>query len=94
MNKSDSFSSFAKVYASKNDDENEIYILIMEYLRAKMYEMWTRSKVIEIEQKLLILRELGKLHAVSFAMKDQQPNEFEQYKQLKDPFTAIFCTAN
>lgn len=31
----------------------------MVNLRAKMYEMWPRSKIIEIEQKLLILRELG-----------------------------------
>lgn len=89
LNEADLFSSFAKMYACEIDDENEIYVLIMEDLRAKKYEMWPREKVIKLEQELLIVRELGKLHAISFAMKDQRPNEFEQYKQMKDPFNKI-----
>lgn len=89
LDDSDSFVSFPKVYACKIDDENGIHILIMEDLRAKKYGMWPREKIIPLEHQLFFIRELGKFHAISFAMKDQRPNEFEQYTQFDDIMSDI-----
>lgn len=86
---SDSFLSFPKVYACEKDKQNNDYILIMQNLRAKKFEMWPKEKVISLEHELLFLRELGKFHAISFAMKDQRPNEFNKYKELKDTLISL-----
>lgn len=83
---SDSFLSFPKVYAYETDVENGTHILVMEDLRSKNFIMYPKDEVINIDHELFIMRELGKLHAISFAMQDQRPNEFEKFKKLKDTF--------
>lgn len=89
LSEADSFVSFPKVYACEVDKENLSYILVMEDLRPRNFEMVPKDKVIPLDHELLVLREMGKLHAISFAMKDQRPKEFEQFKQLSDTFTAL-----
>lgn len=89
LSEADSFVSFPKVYACEVDPAIQTYILVMEDLRARRFEMWPKDKVISLDQELMILRELAKFHAVSFAMKDQRPAEFEELKPNNDPFLEI-----
>lgn len=86
LSESDSFVSFPKAYASEVNHESGTYTLIMEDLRPKNYEMWPREKVIPLDHELFVMRELAKFHAISFAMKDQRPDQFEEFKQMKDNF--------
>lgn len=88
LSEADSFLSFPKIYACEMRVEKETYFLIMEDLRAKnfiMYRNFVGDNVIPVDHELMVMRELGKFHAISFAMKDQRPDEFEKYKDLKDP---------
>lgn len=87
LSEADSFVSFPKVYASEANEENGTYVLIMEDLRPQNFEMWPKEKAIAIDHELLVMKEIGKFHAISFAMKDQIPTQFEKFKQLND----IFC---
>lgn len=89
LSEDEQFSSFPKVYASEVDVEHGIYILIMEDLRAKEYEMWPKEKIVPLEHELMVMRELGKLHGISLALKDQRADQFAQFKQLADPFGAV-----
>lgn len=90
LNEIDQFRSHPKVYACEADIENDTYILIMEDLRWKNYEMWPKEAVVPLANQLLVMRELGKFHAISFAMKDQRPNEFEMLKPpTNDPFSQL-----
>lgn len=89
LSEADSFLSFPKVYACESNESNETYVLIMEDLRPKDFQMWPKEKVIRIDHELLVMKELAKFHAISFAMKDQRPDEFEQFKQLDDTFSEI-----
>lgn len=84
LSEADSFASFPKVYACEIDSVRKSYILIMEDLRFKNYEMWPKEKIAPLNHMLLVMRELGKFHAISFAMADQRPDEFEQFKRLHD----------
>lgn len=89
LSEADSFVSFPKVYACESNAENGTYVLIMEDLRPRNFVMWPKEKAIPIDHELLVMKELGKFHAISFAMKDQIPNEFEKFKQLNDTFCEI-----
>lgn len=84
LSEADSFLSFPKVYASEVNEEKGTYILIMEDLRAKNYKMLPKEQTIPLDHELMVMQEFGKFHAVSFAMKDQRPNEFEEFKRLRD----------
>lgn len=84
LSAADSFLSFPKVYACEVDEEKRTYVLIMEDLRVKNYKMWPKEQTIDIDHELLVMQELGKFHAISFAMKDQRPHEFDEFKRLRD----------
>lgn len=89
LSEADSFLAFPKVYACEEDLENNTYILIMEDLRPKNYQMWPKEKTVPLDHELLVMKELGKLHGLSFAMKDQRPNEFQEFKNMKDTLREI-----
>lgn len=81
----DAFVSFPKVYKCVVSEEYDTYLLIMEDLRVRNFVMWPKDQMIDLDHELLALRELAKFHAISFAMKDQRPNQFNQFKnKLKD----------
>lgn len=89
LDKVDSFRSFPEVYVCELDDESKKYVLIMEDMRAKRYVMWPKQDIISIDHVLLVMQELGKFHAISFAMKDQRPNEFKDFSGISDPFVQM-----
>lgn len=93
LSEADSFVSFPKVYACESNEENGTYVLIMEDLRPQNFVMWPKENAIPIDHELLVMKELGKFHAISFAMKDQIPIEFEKFKQLNDIFCEVFLNA-
>lgn len=77
----DQFHCSAKCYGTLFDDENERYVIILENLRPSKFEMWNKAKLAPIENLRMTLSELGKLHGLSYALQDQRPVEFEQFKQ-------------
>lgn len=89
LTEDESFLAFPKVYACEADLEHDSYILIMEDLRAKNFDMWPKDEHIALDHELMLMKALGKLHGVSFAMKDQRPEEFAPHKKLTDTFGPI-----
>lgn len=89
LTKADSFLSFPKLYASEVNQNDGIYILIMENMKSKNFKMWPKERIISLDHQLCIMTELGKFHGISFAMEDQRPNEFNEFKQLKDIFVDV-----
>lgn len=89
LSESESFLSFPIVYDSLADEENDQYCLIMEDLRPKKFQMWPKQDPIALDHAQLLMKELAKLHAISFALKDQLPDEFAEFKKLNDVFTEI-----
>lgn len=82
--KEDQFTSFPKCYDTIYDFENDVCVIIMKDLRPDGFEMWPNEKLVPIERLRLIVQELAKFHAISFAMKDQQPERFANFKKLDD----------
>lgn len=84
LSKSDQFLSHPKCYGKINNHDSEQYALFLEDLRQRDFRMWESSKPLPIANIRLLMRELGKFHGISFAMKEQRPAEFAQYKRLTD----------
>lgn len=82
-----SFLSVPKMYAWTADKVNETYALIMEDLRSKEFVMWPRQTPITFDHEELLFKQLGRFHGVSFALKDQRPDVFAEFKALDDLFS-------
>lgn len=94
LKKHDQFLAYPKCYGTIIDDENQRYVIILEDLRPLGFEMWNKAKPVPIENARLTMSELGKFHGLSFAMKDQNPDQFAEIKQIKNNFGEGLKTEN
>lgn len=81
---SDIFQSYPKCYLAVADSEKSEFLIIMDNLQSKGFEMWPQGKSMTLNQIQLLVRELGKLHGISFAIKDQKPEWFAKLRKLED----------
>lgn len=86
----DRFLAYPKCYGTLIDDENDRYVIVLEDLRPLGFKMWNKAKPTSIENARLVMRELGKFHGSSMAMKDQRPDEFAELKQIQNFFKEVF----
>lgn len=82
----DGFFDYPKCYGVIDDVENDQFALVMEDLKASNYQMFDKFQPSDYNHVKLFMEALGKYHAVSFALKDQRPGVFEQFKDLEDIF--------
>lgn len=84
------FFNFPKVYYADYSEEKDDGIIIMEDLRESGHRMWSKYNPVNLEHAKLLMASLGRLHAVSFAIKAKNPEMFEKYKNLNDYFSENF----
>lgn len=90
LTESECFVSYPKCYASIANAAESQYVIIMEDLRTQGFVMWPKRQPAPIAQIELVLREVAKLHSVSFALRDQRPQLFEELRGIKDYYRVIF----
>lgn len=84
LHKDDQFLAYPKCYATTNGKENEPYVIVLEDLRPEEFKLWDKTKTAAFENVQLVMREIGKFHGISIAMKDQRPEEFAEFEQITD----------
>lgn len=80
----ESFLAIPKVYAGVADDVTETYAVIMEDLRSRDFVMWPRHTPVPLDHEEVVFKQLGRFHGISFAMEDQRPEMFAEFKNLND----------
>jgi hypothetical protein len=80
----DGFFAVPKCYKVICDADNGNYAMIMEDLKVTGYQMFNKHEIIDLPHVTLLVKNLARMHAVSFAMRDQQPEMFEQIHVLND----------
>lgn len=81
LTESDGFYSFPKCYGTILDDKpNGDHAIVLEDLLVSHYYMWDKLKNIDYDRAKLVLIELGKLHAVSFAIRDKNPEKLSEIR--------------
>ncbi|XP_003435871.2 uncharacterized protein LOC11175451 [Anopheles gambiae] len=88
ISREDGFFNVPKCYYAECDETTEQSVIIMEDLRLKDYRMWNKLVPVNYEHARLTMQQLGRLHAVSLAMKRDRPADFEQFK-VPDPLEVM-----
>lgn len=84
---SDGFFAFPKCFGTIRDKKLlGDHAIFMENLKEQSYLMWDKTNEIDFEHSAIVLKELGKLHAVSFAIRDQEPEKFKEFMQRTSNF--------
>lgn len=84
--KEDGFFEFPKSYGTFADPENGDFALVMEDLKAEGYDMWNKFEDLDFNHASLVMKEMGKYHALSFALRDQRPEIFAEFSKKKPVF--------
>ncbi|XP_031627333.1 uncharacterized protein LOC116343429 [Contarinia nasturtii] len=79
--KENGFNEYPKCYSSISDDLSES-LFLEDLLRRKFEMIDVRKEPVTFDHMSLMLKALGKFHAVSFALKDQQPEKFKELANL------------
>lgn len=80
ISQSNGFFNFPKCYFAEYSEERDDAIIIMEDLREIGYKMWNKFVPTDYEHTKLVMASLGRLHAISFALKAQKPELFATLK--------------
>lgn len=78
----DGFNSFARCYAIAEEEESEG--LILENLTTSGYSLWDRKKPMNHGHVSFVLKQYGKLHALSFCLKKTNPDLYQSYAKKLD----------
>lgn len=62
-------------------------MLIFEDLKQHGFEMFNRHSEVTYPHAVLVMRVLGKLHAISYGMRDQNFERLSSYRKMVDLFT-------
>lgn len=95
----DGFFEYTQCYKSLDDEPFEC--LFLQDVSERGYEMINKDDL-TVEHILLVMKALGKFHAISFALKDQQPEKFQDivnglreqhFKNGYNPELEMFCNS-
>lgn len=90
LSEADGYFSFPKCYAAIADEEKNQFVIIMEDLRPQGFSMLPKQRPAPIDHYYLIVEQLAKLHGISFALKDQQPDIYGNLRKYDDIFRSYF----
>lgn len=75
----DGFYAFPRCFGTFSDDQSKNYAIVLEDLCARGARMWNKFDSIDYAHVRLVMSELGKYHALSFALRDQRPELLREY---------------
>lgn len=82
INRNNGFFAFPKCYGTHSDEEKCEFAIVLEDLRARGFRMWNKYAPIDYQHVKLVCAELGKFHALSFALRQQRPDLFDEFRSL------------
>lgn len=85
----DGFFNYPKCYHAVHEKETGEAILILKDMRDEGYTLGNKYKPLDIDTCRLVVQGLGRLHAMTFALKKHKPELFEQFKNYEDTLCEI-----
>ncbi|KAB0793311.1 hypothetical protein PPYR_12931 [Photinus pyralis] len=72
------FQAFARMYASRTDNLRES--LLMENVKKRGFRLINHRIPVDYPHASLVMREMGRFHALSYAIRDQKPEIFDSWE--------------
>lgn len=76
------FAGFPNCFAAFHEDGSGESVIILEDLRAAGFSMWNRKKPMDLKAVSLLMEQIGRLHGLSLAFRDQNPEMFKIFQDL------------
>ncbi|XP_037052185.1 uncharacterized protein LOC119085789 isoform X2 [Bradysia coprophila] len=86
----DRFTEYPKCFATASDMDKGEHVIIMENLKSIEYSLWDKRIPVDYATVCLYMEALGKLHAISFALRDQKPDVFNEISRFDDVLVKLF----
>lgn len=83
LDKETGFFAFPQCYGTYSNAETGDFVIIMEDIKANGYTMVDKVVDTDYAQAEAVIRQMGRFHGVSLALKNQQPEVFEEFKRLQ-----------
>lgn len=80
----DGFFQYPKCYLAVADAAKDHYVIVMENVKVAGYVLWDKLVPVDFDTSSIFLKTLGRFHGLSFALRDQKPNLFQNFLNLKD----------
>ena len=77
------FHNYPKCYGTYSNAEKCDYAILMDDLRQQQYQMFDKLKTLTISHAKLSMEAWAKLHAITFALREQNPEIFCKLKAVK-----------
>lgn len=84
IDKYNGFFAFPKIYAAVCDVQKDHFVIIMDDLVEQGFQLWNRFMPMNLEHVKVFVAELGRFHAISFALRDQIPAMFDDFLSMED----------
>lgn len=88
------FHALPKCFVAVADEEINQLVIILEDLRVKGFVMHPKEESAPADHAHLVIENLAKLHAISFAIKDQRPDIYEELRKVDDILTVFYKSTN
>lgn len=90
LTEADGFFGYPQYFGSSNDPVANEYSIIMRDLVASGFLLWDKLEPIRFENVKLLMEQLGRVHGLSFALRDQRPKDFQMIRDLDDIMIEMF----
>lgn len=77
----DGFYSIPKCYGTYSNKDTNEFAIVLEDLRPRGFRMWNKFDSIDFSHMKLVMAEMGKYHALSFALRERNPELLKQYAE-------------
>ncbi len=84
------FSVYPKCFVALSEPTLDRYVIVMENLKTLGYDLWPKTEPIDFDAAAKVLTELGKFHALSFAIYDQRRDIYDKIFRITEPFDEMF----
>ncbi|KAG5885077.1 hypothetical protein JTB14_036646 [Gonioctena quinquepunctata] len=82
------FNSFPECYSTVST--NDQAVIILENLKNTGYRLYNKNESMDLHHQKLVFENYAKLHALSFALRDRNREEFEQISQSLPNVAKVF----
>lgn len=80
ISEADGFFNVPNCYLTLFDAERDESVILMENLCSKGYRMGNKLELVDYDHARLVMTYLGRFHGLSFALRDQKPEQFAKFK--------------